>query len=153
MKQKITARKMTNKDELAQVIATLGLVTRQGAGFVVRTPTLHGRTLDFEVWRDETGKIHCSCLENDDREGLLNRCEHILAVKHALTMELSAEQPINEKSGIADDSKEAELDLAAGQTDMAESREEGPVKPPPAPTAQPLLFSSSFRGLNVEESS
>src|SRR5258707_14797467 len=101
MKQKIKTNRMSNKDELAQVIAALGLVTRQGSRFVVRSPTLHGRTLDFEVWRDETGKIRCSCLENDDLEGLSDRCEHILAVKHALTIEKAAEQPMNGKSDIA----------------------------------------------------
>jgi hypothetical protein len=131
MKQKIKANRMSKNDELAQVIATLGLVTRQGSRFVVRSPTLHGRTLDFEVWRDETGKIRCSCLENDDRDGQSDRCEHILAVKHALTIEKAAEQTMNGKSDIAD----------------------GSVKPMPAPAAQPLPFSSLFRVLNEGESS
>src|SRR6266404_4492389 len=89
MKQKIKANRMSNKDELAQVIATLGLVTRQGSRFVVKSPTLHGQTSDFEVWRDEAGKIRCSCLVNEDREGISDRCEHILSVKYALTMEMA----------------------------------------------------------------
>src|SRR6266481_401760 len=112
MKQKIKASRMSKNDELAQVIAALGLVTRQGSRFVVRSPTLHGRTLDFEVWRDEIGKIRCSCSKNDDREGPSDRCEHILAVKHALTIEKAAQQPMNGTSDIADDSKEAELCIA-----------------------------------------
>jgi len=98
---------MSNKDELAQVIATLGLVTRQGSRFVVKSPTLHGQTSDFEVWRDESGKIRCSCFQNDDREGISDCCEHILSVKHALTIEMAGEQPMNGKSDIAEDSKEA----------------------------------------------
>ena len=138
MKQKIKTNRMSNKDELAQVIAMLGLVTRQGSRFVVKSPTLHGRTSDFEVWRDEAGKIHCSCLENDNREGISDRCEHILSVKHALTMEMAGQQPLNGKSDIADDSKEAKLQMTCLQKQEV---------------TQPLQFSSSFRVSNEVEGS
>ncbi|MDX6709228.1 MAG: hypothetical protein QOH96_244 [Blastocatellia bacterium] len=134
MKQKIKGNRMSNKDELAQVIATLGLVTRQGSRFVVKSPTLHGQTSDFEVWRDEAGKIRCSCLENDDREGISDRCEHILSVKHALTKEMAVVKE-------------------AGETERAGTQDEVSMKPTSAPIAQPLQFSSSFRVLNEEESS
>src|SRR5882724_8717857 len=138
MKQKIKANRMSSKDELAQVIATLGLVTRQGSRFVVKSPTLHGQTSDFEVWRDEAGKIRCSCLVNEDREGISDRCEHILSVKYALTMEMAGVQPMNGKSDTADDSKEAML-----QATNLQKQE----------VTQPLQFSSSIRVLNEEDGS
>jgi hypothetical protein len=64
----------------------MGLVTREGDRFQVATPSLRGRTAKYEVWRDETGRVRCSCLEYDEHvtEDAAFRCEHILAVKHSL---------------------------------------------------------------------
>jgi hypothetical protein len=81
-----TDRKAIMRDKRAQGIAAMGLVTREGDRFRVATPTLRGRTSKYEVWRDEDGRVRCSCLEfeeqsNDDASF---RCEHILAVKHSL---------------------------------------------------------------------
>jgi hypothetical protein len=81
-----TDRKAIMRDKRAQGIAAMGLVTREGDRFRVATPTLRGRTSKYEVWRDEAGRVRCSCLEfeeqaNDDASF---RCEHILAVKHSL---------------------------------------------------------------------
>jgi hypothetical protein len=47
---------------------------------------LRGKRQSYEVWRDEAGRVRCSCLEFE--EGVASeptfRCEHILAVKHSL---------------------------------------------------------------------
>lgn len=81
-----TDRKAIMRDKRAQGIAAMGLVTREGDRFRVATPSLRGRTAKYEVWRDETGKVRCSCLEFEEAasEDTTFRCEHILAVKHSL---------------------------------------------------------------------
>lgn len=81
-----TDRKAIMRDKRAQGIAAMGLVTREGDRFRVATPSLRGRTAKYEVWRDEAGKVRCSCLEFEEHAGddATFRCEHILAVKHSL---------------------------------------------------------------------
>ncbi|MDT4898209.1 MAG: hypothetical protein QOH25_3286 [Acidobacteriota bacterium] len=81
-----TDRKAIMRDKRAQGIAAMGLVTREGDRFHVATPTLRGRTSKYEVWRDEAGRVRCSCLEYEERatDDATFRCEHILAVKHSL---------------------------------------------------------------------
>jgi hypothetical protein len=81
-----TDRKAIMRDKRAQGIAAMGLVTREGDHFRVATPSLRGRTAKYEVWRDEAGKVRCSCLEFEEHavEDPTFRCEHILAVKHSL---------------------------------------------------------------------
>src|SRR5829696_1696486 len=81
-----TDRKAIMRDKRAQGIAAMGLVTREGDRFRVATPTLRGRTSKYEVWRDEAGRVRCSCLEFEEAASAdpQFRCEHILAVKHSL---------------------------------------------------------------------
>ncbi|MBA2339134.1 MAG: SWIM zinc finger family protein [Pyrinomonadaceae bacterium] len=81
-----TDKKAILRDKRAQGIAAMGLVTRAGDRFQVQTPSLRGRRASYEVWRDETGKIRCSCLEFEEHTAADAgyRCEHILAVKHSL---------------------------------------------------------------------
>src|SRR4051812_21072597 len=81
-----TDRKAIMRDKRAQGIAAMGLVTREGDRFRVATPSLRGRTSKYEVWRDEAGRVRCSCLEFEEHaaEDQTFRCEHILAVKHSL---------------------------------------------------------------------
>src|SRR5256714_14886313 len=81
-----TDRKAIMRDKRAQGIAAMGLVTRDGDRFRVATPSLRGRTAKYEVWRDEAGKVRCSCLEYEEHasEDQAFRCEHILAVKQSL---------------------------------------------------------------------
>jgi len=81
-----TDRKAIMRDKRAQGIAAMGLVTREGDRFRVATPSLPGRTSKYEVWRDEAGRVRCSCLEFEENatEDQTFRCEHILAVKHSL---------------------------------------------------------------------
>ncbi|MCA1849815.1 MAG: SWIM zinc finger domain-containing protein, partial [Acidobacteria bacterium] len=96
-----TDRKAILRDKRAQGIAAMGLVTREGDRFRVTAPTLRGRRASYEVWRDEAGKVRCSCLEFEeqtaDDPGF--RCEHILAVKHSLlakNSEAATKQPKTE---------------------------------------------------------
>ncbi|HLL14539.1 MAG TPA: Rad52/Rad22 family DNA repair protein, partial [Pyrinomonadaceae bacterium] len=70
----------------AQGIAAMGLVTREGDRFRVTTPSLRGKRSSYEVWRDDAGKVRCSCLEFEEQSVAdpTFRCEHVLAVKHSL---------------------------------------------------------------------
>ncbi len=79
-------KKSLMRDKRAQGIAAMGLVNREGDRFRVTTPSLRGRRSSYEVWRDEAGKVRCSCLEFEEQAVAepTFRCEHILAVKHSL---------------------------------------------------------------------
>jgi len=81
-----TDKKAIMRDKRAQGIAAMGLVTREGARFRVTTPSLRGKRSSYEVWRDDAGKVRCSCLEFEEQsaEDATFRCEHVLAVKHSL---------------------------------------------------------------------
>jgi hypothetical protein len=68
----------------AKTIAAMGMVERDYEGFNVTSPGIRKET--FRVWRDEEGRVRCSCA---DYEGRVEtepryRCEHILAVKFHL---------------------------------------------------------------------
>ena len=70
-------------EKRARAIAAMGLVDRVGDHFRVSVPSLRGRKDPFEVRRSSEGKVVCSCSRfSGDLE---SRCEHILAVKFALT--------------------------------------------------------------------
>jgi len=86
-----TDRKATMRDKRAQGIAAMGLVNREGDRFRVTTPSLRGKRTSYEVWRDEAGRVRCSCLEFEEMsaEDATFRCEHVLAVKHALVAKTS----------------------------------------------------------------
>jgi SWIM zinc finger len=79
------------REKRAMSISSMGLVNRVGGRFQVSTPSLRGKQNNYEVWRDDSGKIRCSCLEFE--ENTVNdskfRCEHILAVKFALATQNS----------------------------------------------------------------
>ena len=79
-------KKALMRDKRAQGIAAMGLVSREGDRFRVTTPTLRGRRANYEVWRDEAGQVRCTCLEFEEQSAsdARYRCEHILAVKHAV---------------------------------------------------------------------
>ncbi|KAF0249284.1 MAG: hypothetical protein FD167_1317 [bacterium] len=68
----------------AKLIAEMGLVAREEQGFNVKSPTNHNENL--RVWRDEKGRVCCSCADFDRQSqgDLRFRCEHILAVKYFL---------------------------------------------------------------------
>jgi hypothetical protein len=79
-------KKAVQRDKRAQSLAAMGLVTRQGASYFVKTPAARGRQESFEVQRDESGRVRCSCAEFERlwEDDPAFRCEHILAVKHSL---------------------------------------------------------------------
>lgn len=101
-----TDKKAIMRDKRAQGIAAMGLVTREGDRFRVATPTLRGKKASYEVWRDEAGKVRCSCLEYEEHavDDHTFRCEHILAVKHSLlaknTEVVTKQQPEPEHSAV-----------------------------------------------------
>lgn len=84
-------KKVILRDKRAQGIAAMGLVTREGDRFRVQTPSLRGRRTNYEVWRDDTGRVRCTCLEYEEQSASDGgyRCEHILAVKHSLVAKTS----------------------------------------------------------------
>ncbi|HEX8637850.1 MAG TPA: Rad52/Rad22 family DNA repair protein [Pyrinomonadaceae bacterium] len=91
------------RDKRAKSIAAMGLVNREGDRFHVSTPSLRGRQTSYDVWRDETGKIRCNCLEFEEAAVTDStfRCEHILAVKYALVAkntEPVTKQPVSVKT-------------------------------------------------------
>ena len=96
----VVEKNLTEKrDKRAKSIAAMGLVNRDGDRFRVSTPSLRGKQTSYEVWRDETGKIRCNCLEFEEAAVTDSafRCEHILAVKYALVAkntEPATKQPI-----------------------------------------------------------
>ena len=87
----VTDKKAIMRDKRAQGIAAMGLVNREGDRFRVTTPSLRGKRTSYEVWRDETGRVRCSCLEFEEMSAgdATFRCEHVLAVKHALVARTS----------------------------------------------------------------
>src|SRR4051812_6233350 len=107
-----TDRKATMRDKRAQGIAAMGLVNREGDRFRVTTPSLRGKRTSYEVWRDETGRVRCSCLEFEEMSASdpQSRCEHILAVKHSLLARnteavTKQPQPTKPAAGAAGESK------------------------------------------------
>lgn len=93
---KTNDRKAQMRDQRARSIAAMGLVTRSGERFKVATPTMRGRQTSYDVWRDAQGKVRCSCLEFAEfaTNDTAFRCEHIIAVKHALLAQGTEAQPV-----------------------------------------------------------
>jgi hypothetical protein len=111
-------KKALMRDKRAQGIAAMGLVNREGDRFRVTTPTLRGRRASYEVWRDDAGQVRCTCLEFEEQSATepRYRCEHILAVKHAVlnkSTEAAAKQspdvknPAPQAQGATPDSRTA----------------------------------------------
>jgi hypothetical protein len=93
------------REKRAKSIAAMGLVNREGDKFRVSTPSLRGRQTSYEVWRNETGRIRCNCLEFEEAavSDSAFRCEHILAVKYALVAkntESVTKEPMPVNAGI-----------------------------------------------------
>jgi hypothetical protein len=79
------------REKRAKAIQAMGLVNREGDHFRVFTPSIKGREKWFEVRRNETGAVICDCPEFNSNTGTKGfRCEHILAVKHALLVQQEA---------------------------------------------------------------
>lgn len=138
-------RKSLMRDKRAQGIAAMGLVTREGDRFRVVTPTLRGRRANYEVWRDETGKVRCTCLEFEEHQAAEPnfRCEHILAVKHALlnknTEAATKARPEEEvaPSGAAEQREVAARQGAPGSETKHASEKPGVAAAPEASLSRP----------------
>lgn len=120
----ISDKKAIMRDKRAQGIAAMGLVTRENDRFRVATPTLRGRKTSYEVWRDDTGKVRCTCLEFEEGEAVdpTFRCEHVLAVKHSLiarNTEAVTKQPPTTKAQ-NDQPAQAVAESSATTTPVAE---------------------------------
>ena len=94
-----------HSEKRAKAMAAMGLVVREGDHFRVSSPSIRGDQKSFEVRRNDSGMVICSCSSfgNGMASGSPIRCEHILAVKFALaekntepavrTKEISMERP------------------------------------------------------------
>ncbi len=78
--------KAAQRDKRAQSLAAMGLVSREGDRYCVKTAAMRGRQESHEVWRDGNGRVRCSCsdFERESPDNPAFRCEHILAVKYSL---------------------------------------------------------------------
>lgn len=79
-------KKAVQRDKRAQSLAAMGLVMREGSRYFVKSAAARGQDESYEVWRDENGRVRCSCagFERLWADDPAFRCEHILAVKHSL---------------------------------------------------------------------
>jgi len=80
------------REKRAKAIQAMGLVNREGDYFKVFAPSIKGQEKWFEVRRNDWGEVICNCAEfaaEINTKGF--RCEHILAVKHALLTQRAAE--------------------------------------------------------------
>jgi hypothetical protein len=71
MEQRVTSTKLreilsVKREKRAESLASMGLVDRIGDRFRVSTPGVHTRSLSYEVTRDETGQVRCTCLEFEE---------------------------------------------------------------------------------------
>ena len=104
----------------AKAIAAMGLVGRDFDGFTVTSPGFRQET--FRVWKDEDGKVHCSCAEFHERVRTEPRfrCEHILAVK----LHIQSEEESIGSSPLAPQAVASETELeSVSQTTQDEAEE------------------------------
>ena len=143
------------RDKRAQGIAAMGLVTRKGEVFKVREPSLRRRPTTHDVWRDEGGKIRCTCapFNQESRSDPNYRCVHQLAVKHHLLRKTSTKSTATHAGPAADaDVLSSELKPtthAEGNEPMnsgAPQTTAGGGKEDAAPVV-PLSFASTLRTL------
>lgn len=80
----VVAKNQSVRFKRAVLLHEMGLVKRDGKVFTVKPPT-RGKE-SSRVWRDDSGKICCSCEEFREKslDDASFRCEHILAVKYHL---------------------------------------------------------------------
>jgi len=124
-------------DKRAQSLAAMGMVTREGSRYYVKTAAARGRQESYEVWRDENGRVRCSCPEFErlSAESPAFRCEHILAIKYSLTTNRE-EQEMN---SVVEEQEVAQPAQTEAVPDQTES-------PQPAQVV-PLAFANLLRSL------
>ena len=129
------------REKRAKSIAAMGLVKRDGGRFSVTTPSLKGQAKTYEVFKNETGSVRCTCPEfaEEVKSNGIFRCEHILAVKVALTDQgvgrvepadagvgaNSASEPNSPEHGEQKSMKIESVAAANGQAAAAEHRSDG----------------------------
>jgi Rad52/22 family double-strand break repair protein/SWIM zinc finger len=116
----VEGKKAVQRDRRAQSLAAMGLVTREGSRYFVKTAAARGQKESYEVWRDENGRVRCSCAEFErlwagDQS---YRCEHILAVKHSLAANVATDAASAEKDALAES---AESPLRESAPDKAKT--------------------------------
>jgi hypothetical protein len=145
-------KKAVQRDRRAQNLAAMGLVTREGSRYFVKTAAARGRQESYEVWRDENGRVHCSCVEFERlwADDPAFRCEHILAVKHSLveqTKVCSTEDA--EQTSVSSQPERTEV-CSTTETEAEPKLEaSNPDRTGPARSAQivPLAFTNLLRTL------
>lgn len=91
--------RQAQRENRAKAISAMGLVHRDGNHFSVTTPSIRGRRKFFDVRRNEQGLVVCNCPEFVGAgPGSGFRCEHIIAVKYALTAQDSEPATAEPKS-------------------------------------------------------
>jgi hypothetical protein len=90
VKERKEDTQLAQREKRAKAISAMGLVDREGDHFRVTTPSIRGKRKVFEVRRNEQGQVVCGCPEFAEAgAGSGFRCEHIMAVKYALTAQNS----------------------------------------------------------------
>jgi predicted nucleic acid-binding Zn finger protein len=114
-------------DKRAQSLAAKGLVTREGSRYYVKTAAVRGRQESYEVWRDENGRVRCSCPEFEGRsaEAPAFRCEHILAIKYSL----ATNREEQEMNSVVEEKEITQPDQTEAGPDEAELAQPAPVVP------------------------
>jgi predicted nucleic acid-binding Zn finger protein len=114
-------------DKRAQSLAAKGLVTREGSRYYVKTAAARGRQESYEVWRDENGRVRCSCPEFEGRsaESPAFRCEHILAIKYSL----ATNREEQEMNSVVEEKEITQPDQTEAGPDAAELAQPAPVVP------------------------
>ena len=117
-------KKAVQRDRRAQSLAAMGLVTREGSRYFVKNAAARGRQESYEVWRDENGRVRCSCAEFERlwAGDQAFRCEHILAVKHSLAANV-ATNAANAERNVLVESAEAPLREDAPEKAKTESKD------------------------------
>lgn len=115
------------RDKRAQSLAAMGLVSREGSRYYVKSATMRGRGESYEVWRDENGRVRCSCaeFERQSPDDAAFRCEHILAVKYSLSTnaanaESAAPAAATTSQSTASDAEPAEREASDDQDEKGE---------------------------------
>ncbi len=127
--------KAAQRDKRAQSLAAMGLVSREGSRYHVKSAAMRGREESYDVWRDENGRVRCSCaeFERQSPDDAAFRCEHILAVKYSLSANNAAPaaaatgqstSPVaeEEKRGVSDDQDEREEEMQRSQVETAQNQ-------------------------------
>jgi hypothetical protein len=96
------SKSAVQRDRRAQSLAAMGLVTREGSRYFVKTAAARGKQESQEVWRDENGRVRCSCAEFERlwEDDPAFRCEHILAVKHSLAANAANSAAVADKNAL-----------------------------------------------------